>query len=220
MAGIAKGNSPGLPFIVANELLCGHLARVLLLPIPPGFIIDHNGTLHYVSLTFNLAGEDLPPADPGAIASTHPELACGIVLFDVWIVNGDRHRGNIAHDRTTNRVQIYDHSHAFFANGPDHLTAVEDQLGIGGHCLVGELQSLAGMQRWQDRICSIPEFYIQEVVAAAAEVGLSINQVNFCASYLLRRRDKLLDLVKQHRANFIKVGRELWDELNTRGGVV
>jgi hypothetical protein len=88
VAGVAKGNAAGLPFVVTNELLCGHLARVLLPPVPPGFIIDHNGTPHYVSLNFNLAGEDLPPADPGAIANARPDLACGIVLFDIWMVNG------------------------------------------------------------------------------------------------------------------------------------
>ena len=114
VAGIAKGSSPWPSFIVDNDLICRDYAQIFLLPIPPGFIIDHNGTPHYVSLNFNLSGEDLPPADPGMIASDHPELACGIVLFDVWIVNGDRHRGNIAHDRTTNRVQISDHSHCLF----------------------------------------------------------------------------------------------------------
>jgi hypothetical protein len=217
VAGVAKGNSPGLPFVVANELLCGHLARVLLLPVPPGFIIEHNGTPHYVSLNFNLAGEDLPPADPGAIQSAHPDLACGIVLFDIWIVNADRHRQNIAHDRTTDRVQIFDHSHAFFGNGAAHLTATEDQLGIGGHCLAGELRSLTGMRSWRDRILSVPEFYIRAVVEAAAEVGLPADQIGFCASYLLRRRSKLLDLVKQYRASFPKVEQRLWDELDTTG---
>jgi hypothetical protein len=142
------------------------------------------------------------------------------VLFDIWIVNGDRHRQNIAYDITTDRVQMFDHSHAFFANGPAHLSAVEDQLGIGGHCLVGEIRSLQGMRHWHDRIQSIPEFYIREIVTAAAEVGLPSDQVNFCTSYLLHRRDKLLDLVKRHRANFLKVEAQLWDELTMTGGTV
>ena len=187
------------------------------MPVPPGFIIDHDGKPHYVSLNFNLAGEDLPPADPEAIAVAHPNLACGIILYDIWVVNGDRHRQNIAYNMTTNRVQIFDHSHAFFANGAPHLTAVEDQLGIGGHCLAGELRSLTGMRSWHDCILSVPEFYIRAVVEAATEVGLPPDQTDFCVPYLLRRRKTLLDLVKQYRASFPKVEQRLWDELDTTG---
>src|SRR5438128_655766 len=112
VAGVAKAANAGEPYAVASELICGYLARAVLLPIPPGFIIENAGVKHHVSLNFNLAGQALPPANAAAIVANHPSLAWGIVLFDVWVLNGDRHNGNIAYDQPSNRVQIFDHSHA------------------------------------------------------------------------------------------------------------
>src|SRR5262249_23482686 len=111
VAGIAKGASVDLPYVVANELLCNLLARSIFLPTPPGFIIEHNNQPHYVSLNFNLAGHDLPPADAAALVANHPRLACGIVLFDMWVVNDDRHGRNIVFDTASNKVEVFDHSH-------------------------------------------------------------------------------------------------------------
>ena len=67
-----------------TSLVCSNLAQALLLP--PGFVIEHDGKPHYVSL-INLAGEDLPPADSAGIAAAQPRLACGVVLFDIWVAN-------------------------------------------------------------------------------------------------------------------------------------
>jgi hypothetical protein len=80
IAGVAKAASPGLPFSVANELICGHLARAILLPVPPGFIIEDGGIPHHVSLNFNLAGHNLPPADAAAVVANHSRLATGILV--------------------------------------------------------------------------------------------------------------------------------------------
>ncbi len=98
IAGIAKPNSAALPLVVANELVCGLLAKAILLPSPPGFIIEHNSQPYYVSLNFNLAGVALPPADVKKLVASQPELASGVLLFDAWVANGDRHRANIAYD--------------------------------------------------------------------------------------------------------------------------
>lgn len=220
VAGIAKTAKDGPPPIVANELICSHLARAILLPIPPGFLIENEGTTCYVSLNFNLAGEDLPPADPAAIVAQHPRLACGIVLFDIWLLNGDRHRKNLAHDQATGRVQVFDHSHAFFigTDGKAHLDKHRDHLGIRKHCLAGELRSFDGMREWSERIESIPEFYIRDVLAAAVEVGLPKTDKEYCTDYLLRRRDRLLKLVRDNRDCFSKVEPTLWNDLDDNGG--
>ena len=83
VAGLAKGANQDQPFAVANELVCGNLAQAIRLPIPPGFIVDWEGQPYYVSLNFNLAGEDLPPADIVNLVARKADLACGIVLFDI-----------------------------------------------------------------------------------------------------------------------------------------
>lgn len=214
--GIAKVASADLPYVVVNELICAHLAKAILLPIPPGFIIENEGTPYYVSMDFNLSGEGLPPADAELIAQKHPELTCGIILFDIWILNDDRHNQNIAYDQATDKVQIFDHSHALLSNKDPrtYLEGKRDQLGIGDHhCLGKELNSLEGMREWVDRISLVPEFYIREVVESVKSVGLSSDQADFCKDFLLERRGKLLDLVRANTAYFQKVQPSLWDNL-------
>src|SRR5262245_35107395 len=96
VAGVAKPANPGVPYALAAELICGGLARAVMLPIPPTFFIENNGTKYHVSLNFNLAGQQLPPANPAALMASHHALAWGIVLFDIWVLNDDRHANNLA----------------------------------------------------------------------------------------------------------------------------
>ncbi|MCB9654160.1 MAG: hypothetical protein H6729_08540 [Deltaproteobacteria bacterium] len=114
-------------YVVANELIAEHLARALLLPIPPGFIIEHKGKPHYVSLNFNLSGEDLPPANPQAAA--------------------------------------------------------------------------------------VPDFYIQEVVEAAVDVGLPKEATKPGFEFLRTRRTKLLQLLKEQPAAFPKIPTNKWNQI-------
>jgi hypothetical protein len=146
----------------------------------------------------------LPPANPAAVVGQSADLACGIVLFDVWIANGDRHNRNIVHDRNTGRIQVFDHSHAFYSvnGGRAHLEANRNSLGIGGHCLAAEISSHSGLMRWEERIQAVPDFYIWEAVAEAVEVGLPEADKDFCAQFLLDRRQRLMDLIRNSRPVF------------------
>jgi hypothetical protein len=215
VAGVAKKATEDQPFAVANELICGYLARVLLLPVPPGFVVEREGEPYYVSLNFNLAGQSLPPANPRRLVEDHPRLACGIILFDCWILNHDRHPENLAYDTISRRVQLFDHSHAILpaGMGGEWLDHNRDRLGIGGHCLKSEITSLDGMRYWYDRINAVPEYYIEEVVRAAAEVGLPTELVGSCTDFLLERRRNLLTLVAAHRGEFQQLQPELWEML-------
>ncbi len=216
VSGIAKAASASLPYVVVNELVCASLARALLLPVPPGFIIDHDSKPHYVSLDFNLSGAALPPVNPAALVAAHPSLACGLVLFDVWIANGDRHRSNIAFDTVSNKVMIFDHSHALYGStGLTRLEALDDQLGIDSHCIAAELTNLGGVASWIERIRLVPEFYIRSVIADAVDVGLPVAETDFLIDFLLRRREKLPALIRATRGAFPKVEPQLWDELNS-----
>ena len=215
IAAVAKAASVDQPYAVVNELICNYLARSLLLPIPPGFIIEHEGKPHYVSLNFNLSGEELPPANVDSIVSNHPDLSCGIVLFDIWIINDDRHNGNIAYDSSINKVQIFDHSHAFL-RGKDIKSRLESKrtkLGIEGHCLAPKLNSLGSMRSWIERIGRISEFYIRGVVQSSSSIGLQEEYVDLCSNYLLERRKNLIELTKSNKDGFPNVQKELWDNL-------
>jgi HipA-like kinase len=217
VSGVAKCASVENPFAVANELLCGNLARAVFLPVPPSFLVTKSGVPHHVSLDFNLAGQSLPPVDPPAVAKAHPELSVGVILFDAWIVNPDRHASNLAYDLPSGRLSMFDHSHAFYHGvaGRQWLEQQTSMLGIGGHCLAPAITDLEGARKWSDRIQKVPEFYIADTVAMAVDAGIPTGDKTFCEDFLATRRGRLLDLLHQHRALFPNVQPGLWDHLRS-----
>jgi hypothetical protein len=74
---------------------------------------EESKVFHYVSMDFSSGGEVLPPADARGIVTEFPDLACGIILFDLWIANRDRIETNISFDEATKVVQVFDHGRAF-----------------------------------------------------------------------------------------------------------
>jgi hypothetical protein len=215
VAAIAKTAVEGDPHVVANELLCNTLARAVLLPSPPGFVVDRDGVPYYVSLNFNLSGQALPDADCELLAVRHPWLAWGITLFDVWVLNGERHERSIAFDTIADQVQVFDHDWAFMVGDEPRarLERLRDSAGIGRHCLAAELRDLTGLREWFDRIVSVPEFYIRSAVHEAATVGLASADVDFCIEFLLSRRNRLIELVSAERARFPRVPAAMWSTL-------
>lgn len=89
VAAIAKRNLSHQPYIVPNELICAQLAAACRLPVPPGFIVQHEGESAFVSMNLNLAGENLPPANVSAFVTAQPWLAWGIVLLALFAVAVD-----------------------------------------------------------------------------------------------------------------------------------
>jgi uncharacterized tellurite resistance protein B-like protein len=216
VSGVAKTSTPELPLAVVNELICADLARAVRLPIPPSFLVhDKDAKPYHVSLNFHLSGEDLPPADAAAIATDFPELACGVILFDMWVCNSDRHASNIAYDKAMKQVTLFDHSHAFLhgQQGKTFLENLRSQPAIGGHCLASQIMKVDGFKTWQDRISAVPEFYIREAVQQTVGIGtMTADLAIFATDYLLDRRKRLPELIQAHRALFPKVELDLWDE--------
>lgn len=214
-AAIAKAASDANPYAVGNELLCNKLAQALGLPVPPGFISEEEDDLYFVALNFLLAGEDLPPANAPALVAAQPELTWGIILFDAWVVNGDRHNQNLAYDEDRGRVMIFDHSHAFFegTRGRAGLEEAAVGLGIRNHCLAQEVTTVAGFDEWVERIGQLPEFLIEGAVRDAVECGLPQDDEEWCTEFLLDRRSRLRDLVMGHAEQaFPKLELDLWHQ--------
>jgi hypothetical protein len=97
MSAVAKKSTTATPHIVANELVCNMIARTLLLNYPPGALLEKNGDVYFCSLDFNTAGQALPPISPAVVVGALPELSWGVTLFDVLVMNGDRHAQNISY---------------------------------------------------------------------------------------------------------------------------
>ena len=49
IAGVGKKALPGQPYIVANELVCSNIARALLLPCPPGALMESGDDIYFFS---------------------------------------------------------------------------------------------------------------------------------------------------------------------------
>lgn len=205
---VGKAASTNEPFIVANELIANGIARILLLPCPPGALMDAGGQTYYVSLDFNLSGLSLPPAPVGTIVSSNPTLAWGIILFDVLIMNGDRHGQNISYDTSTGVTQIFDHSHALLGTRGDvgmRMATCENNLAIGGHCLAQLIHTRTGLSEWLEKISKIPDYFIDELVGHAVSCGFPAASACNFSDFLLRRRDKIPDLVQKNPSSFPKL---------------
>lgn len=208
IAGVGKKSQAATPYIVANELISNGLARMLVLPCPPGALMHQGAETYFFSLDFNLAGQSLPPISPSFIVKTFARKAWGIIIFDVLIMNTDRHRQNIAHDAVTNQIQIFDHSHALLTPGGDitqTLQARAGTLAIGGHCLAQEIDTDDGRDFWLQRVKLIPDFFIEEIVAAACECGLPPDRKDLLASFMKDRRDNLDKIVAANKSLFPKL---------------
>lgn len=212
---VAK-RAAGCLYTVPNEYICQELGRAIGLPIPTGVVIDKDGEMYYSSLNFNITGHRLPPCDVLAVARDCPNLAVGIILFDIWIGNYDRHLKNMSYNTISKSLHIFDHGNALlYPAGLSNASANTGELGIGRHCLAGVITTLSDIWMWQERIDSIPEFFIRDKLRDATAMGLPQEEIEYCVRYLLRRRTELVDLVRTHRGTFRSVPVGMLDLLCT-----
>lgn len=218
MAAFAKPNGPNAPYCVPNEIICAGLAKLIFLPVPPSGTAAHPATKEpmFVSLDFNLTGSALPPIDPIDAVAKLPKLCAGLVLFDAWVANCDRHRGNVSVDTSSSppQMSVFDHSHALFGYTPGggvaRLTELRDRLGLTGgsktkgnrHCLLDALASDAHFLHWLTRIKEVPRFQIEEVCATATDGGATPDELAAAVDFLVHRRDTLSGIVNAHQAEF------------------
>ena len=200
------------PFRIPNEYICARLGTVLGLPIPPFAltkISDGGIKLMFSTLDFNPSGIRLPPILPDICMHRMPFLCVGVIAFDVWIANEDRHDENLAVDKVANpkTMRVFDHDQALFGGcneiGIARLVKLRDRLGITGsgvtggnpHCLVPHLASDKYFEDWTDRIESIPEWVVTEACSAMLRVALKRDEVDAAIDFLLYRRKIIRDLV-------------------------
>lgn len=203
------------PYDVASEFICADLARLLRLPVPPGFVARVGAELCFCSLSHNLSGDKLPPIDAEVAVQGAPDLCAGVTVFDVWIVNTDRHRMNISYQasREPHRLNVIDHSHALFQD-PDSPLWAADKLGVEGsghggrgnrQCLLDWLMDDQALLRWIARIGTIDETIIRETFLDARDMGLPDDLARAGTSFLLERRGKLREIISANRGEFPKI---------------
>jgi hypothetical protein len=219
---VAKCNSGNVPYCIPNELICAELGRFVGLPIPPAGIIHSPNAptpLWFASLDFNLTGNTLPPVDAARCCAELTDLSTGLLLFDIWISNSDRHAANFSVDFLANPVQmsVFDHGHALFGNnagqGEARLRELRNRLGASGgsrthgsrHCLLDVLSTDAYFSKWLDRIGQVPDYVIEDVCRDAVGLGITASEAATGIDFLTFRRGQLRRIIDAARNEFRRI---------------
>lgn len=206
LRGVVKTNEPVAPYTVANEYICGRLGVVIGLPVPPGSIARLNdGTLAYVMMRFGHRGDRLPSADPAEVVQYRAALAAGVVAFDSWVVNTDRHAGNLAFAPEVG-LSVFDHGHALLgttdAGAVVHTQTWLDKPVVGG-CLVPELRDARHLQQWAHRVSVVPDDLVGEVCDTAYRVGVVTRDEAKAATTMLNaRKVRIWDDIRKNDVSF------------------
>ncbi len=203
--------------VVANEYICAHLGTYIGLPIPPCALLQPKGTVPSVwfgSLSYSLSGHSLPPIDNDECVGTFENLSAGVVLFDIWIGNSDRHIGNLSIDKeaSKHRLNVFDHSHALFSSeGIPRIDRLLNKFGIdqkaetgaNRHCLLDFLKSDTDFETWVRRIENTPTWLIEKVCEDTVDVGLLTNQeANKACMFLRHRSSELRRIIEENKHEF------------------
>lgn len=186
------------PYEAYNELVAMSLGRMLGLPIPIGFVMEHDGSVYYCSGHFSASGGEAPDADVEHLAANQRKIACGIVLFDAWICNTDRHAKNLFYDSDEGRVFLFDHGAALLSySGQENLQQNEDTIVIHPD-FANEVFDFGDFNDWYDKLLRIPDFAITSASINAQSVGVTEIEAHAVSRFLIRRRSKLWSIFKEN----------------------
>ncbi|SRR5581483_10838109 len=205
----AKCNTSGHPYTVANEYICSELARAICLPVPPAGLMtssDDEAKIWFANINFNPRSDTTPPIEAQKAALNFASVCCGIIVFDIWVLNDDRKSHNLAYDLdiAPKRIDVYDHSHALLGPSPTnviaHLSSHQATL-VNNHCLIPAVTA-DHFGEWLDRIASVPDFYIREICAATIGAGITVDESSLIQNFLIERKTKLKDIIQAHQKSF------------------
>jgi hypothetical protein len=214
---VKSETGPPPPYTVAQEYICAELAKHIRLPLPPHFIARDRRSKELLFCTMNLTlgGGEPPRLDqPKSAVAQEPDLCTGLILFDIWVLNTDRHDENVSFQsqRPPQRLGIFDHSHTLFFY-PDWSVRFHGKLAIGGkdapesnrHVLLDHLDTIDHIPKWLKRIRGVPDEYLGEILMNATELGLPTLIAKQAFAFLRERRDTLQKILDDHRHEFSSI---------------
>jgi hypothetical protein len=208
------------PFLVPNEMIAGCIAQFLRLPIPPFAVTSwERGIYFFSSLDFNFDSEQLPPVIADICWKHLPKLCTGVVLFDIFIANEDRHDKNLVVDNQAKpkAMRIWDHDHALLGGGgklrgSQRLQKLASRLGCTAgtktgkgsnrHCLIDAIETVEHFGDWIARISAVPDWFIDDVCRSAKPYGLTAAEARNVAKFLKQRRNGFPELLNEHQREF------------------
>ena len=213
-----RENSDVSPYLIANEWICGNIANILRLPVPPFALMRSGPTAKGMFVSWKYGSRRITPDDamPERCYANMAPLVVGIVLFDVLIANSDRHTGNLKVDNPYDPklVDVFDHDRALFGiqenNGKQRLLMKRDQLGVTAdgasrgnrHCFLDLIDDAKHFPAWTDRISEIPERFIREICVEACGLPINQDEALTAADFLIHRKKHLAKTVRDHEHEF------------------
>jgi hypothetical protein len=196
---VAK-KSTNNPFAIFNEAMAVELGAYLELPIAhgiplTGFAIPKTpaitkDSVFWASLS---VGEELPDPDCDLMVTECEMISTGILVFDAWIVNPDRHDLNLSYRTATREVQIFDHDVAICGQtGVQNLEFHRNSLSfLENHAIAIYLDSLRFVTHWIERVCKIQNERILGAASRFSDYLPDPTKVRSIAEELILRKKML-----------------------------
>jgi hypothetical protein len=190
------------PMRVGYEFLAARLAAAIGLPVPAGEISEDIGARKaWVSAVIDYQGQEFAPERPEQAVTRQPDIAAGIFVFDVWVLNADRNEENlISHEKLG--MWIIDHELAFGAvqlESPELLPLLSDR-ELRFHVFRDLPLDEKYLREWGERIHAVPATVIKRTVTEGFLRGLYAAPVrDSLITFLLHRQNEVHRLVEQSR---------------------
>jgi len=211
-----RENSDESPYLLSNEWICSNIGRLLGLPIPPFALMRRHGKGMFVSWMYGSGSVTPDDVLPDVCFQQMPEVCTGILLFDVFVANPDRHRGNLKVDdpHRPTRVEVIDHDRSMFGSSPGQgaarLERLWDRLGTSGgsqtaeteNCLMEVASSSDYFETWLQKIMTIPDWFLDDVCEEAMGIPATRDEVDVAKAFLKDRKRRLRELLKGHKNQF------------------
>lgn len=210
------------PYRLANEYICTRLGEFIGLPIPPCVMTSSemmDAPAIFSELNFNAYSDNLPPVFPDLCVKHLPVECAGVLMFDIWIANEDRHDKNLAVDNVAapKKMIAFDHDMALFGGsgetvGADRLGELQfTRLGITGgtvtggnrHCLLDEITTAEHFDPWLERIATVPKHFIASLCQEVVRVGVAAQpEADAAVEFLEFRKRNIGLLIEMSRDAF------------------
>ncbi|XZE35394.1 hypothetical protein SH501x_000885 [Pirellulaceae bacterium SH501] len=196
-------------YFLFNEAVAVELGIALGIPITHGVIIsnvkvDWPGVpAKYSQFWASLKlGENPAPIDFAEAATDHESSLCGILVFDAWIGNDDRHDENVYHVPDRKLLMAFDHERAICGDqGSRRLENLGDGIDfISDHPVAPIVKDLTNIVYWLHSLSTIPESRVISAVYEKRQLLPDRDDWKKIATSLIRRQRLLTNSFhKKHK---------------------
>ncbi|WP_413456029.1 HipA family kinase [Glutamicibacter sp. FR1] len=188
--------------LILHEYLAARLANYLGLPVPFGEISSiPEGREAWVSGITSRDGKVLPPTTYESMLENERYVLCGVIAFDQWIFNGDRHEDNFVWSEDIGLWAI-DHELAFCGDrdGDECIDWLKEcsTLPLNMSHLARKGITDEDLDDWSSRIRLHGVKYAERAIISARKRGLlSLATAKAYANFLRIRSANIRSLTKE-----------------------